>query len=65
MVVMSASRSSIAAFTACSFATPVGVGKNKLDALLKAGLVKAKLINGRRYFVTASLVAYLDTLADA
>ena len=43
----------------------LGVGKNKLDALLKAGLVKAKLINGRRYFVTASLVAFLDTLADA
>lgn len=43
----------------------LGVGKNKLLALLKAGAVKAKLMDGRRYYVTESLIAYRDQLRDA
>jgi predicted site-specific integrase-resolvase len=43
----------------------VGIGRTSLLALLKAGKVKAKLDNGRRYFVTASLVAHIATLQDA
>jgi hypothetical protein len=42
----------------------LGVGKNKLRALLSAGHIKAKLIDGRRYYVTASLIGFRDTLAD-
>jgi hypothetical protein len=43
----------------------IGIGRTRLLALLKAGKVKAKLDNGRRYFVTASLVAHIATLQDA
>jgi hypothetical protein len=43
----------------------LGVGKNKLLALWKSGAIKAKLLDGRRYFVTESLIAYRDQLRDA
>jgi len=43
----------------------IGVGRTRLLALLKTGKIKAKLDNGRRYFLMASLVKYMDTLADA
>jgi hypothetical protein len=43
----------------------LGVGKNKLLALLKAGAIRAKMQDGRRYFVTASLAAYVESLPDA
>ena len=42
----------------------IGIGRTSLLALLKARRVRAKLIDGRRYFLTASLVEYLATLAD-
>ena len=43
----------------------LGIGRTRLRALLKAKQVRAKLIEGRRYFITASLLEYLTTLADA
>ena len=43
----------------------IGIGRTRLLALLKERRVKAKVDKGRRYFVTASLVEYLTTLADA
>ena len=43
----------------------VGIGRTSLLALLKAKRVRAKLIDGRRYFLTASLVAHIATLQDA
>jgi len=43
----------------------IGIGRTRLLALLKAKRVRAKLENGRRYFVTASLLEYVATLADA
>jgi hypothetical protein len=43
----------------------IGIGRTRLLALLKAKRVRAKLIEGRRYFLTASLMEYLATLQDA
>jgi hypothetical protein len=43
----------------------IGIGRTRLLALLKAKRVRAKLENGRHYFLTASLLAYVATLEDA
>lgn len=43
----------------------LGYARSTLRKLLKAGKIKAKVDNGRRYFVAASLVAYVETLPDA
>jgi hypothetical protein len=43
----------------------LGVGRTKLLALARAGKIKAKDIDGRYYFVTASLQKFLDCAPDA
>ncbi|HEY5066327.1 MAG TPA: helix-turn-helix domain-containing protein [Xanthobacteraceae bacterium] len=43
----------------------LGIGRTKLLALAKAGRLKAKRLDGRIYFVVASLQRFLDSLADA
>ena len=40
----------------------LGIGRTKLLALRRAGRVKAREIDGRTYFVRASLVEYLESL---
>jgi len=43
----------------------LGVGRTKLLALAKAGRIKTKRLDGRLYFTTASLRAFLASLPDA
>jgi hypothetical protein len=43
----------------------LGVGRTKLLALARAGRIKAKELDGRYYFLTASLQKFLDALPDA
>ena len=43
----------------------IGFERSTLRKLLKAKKIEAKLKDGRRYFLTASLVRYVATLADA
>jgi hypothetical protein len=51
--------------TAQKAADFIGFERSTLRKLLKAGKIKARLDNGRRYFVTASLVEYIESLPDA
>ena len=43
----------------------LGVGRTKLLALASAGRIKAKEVDGRYYFVAASLQKFSDSLPDA
>jgi hypothetical protein len=43
----------------------LGIGRTKLLALGRAGRIKAKEIDGRYYFITASLQKFLDSSNDA
>jgi hypothetical protein len=43
----------------------IGIGRTKLLALGAAGKIKAKLQDGKRYYVTASLHRYVESLPDA
>jgi hypothetical protein len=43
----------------------LGVGRTKLLALARAGRIKTKELDGRYYFVTASLQRFLDSHPDA
>ena len=43
----------------------LGCARSHLRKLHKAGRIKAKRENGRRRFVTASLLAYAESLPDA
>jgi excisionase family DNA binding protein len=43
----------------------LGYARSTLRKLLKAGKIKAKIEGGRRYFVAASLQAYVESLPDA
>jgi len=51
--------------TAQKAADFIGFERSTLRKLLRAGKIKAKFKDGRRYFVTLSLVEYVATLADA
>jgi hypothetical protein len=43
----------------------IGVGRTKLLALGRAGRIKTKELDGRYYFVTASLDKFAESLPDA
>ena len=43
----------------------LGIGRTKLLALARAGRIKAKRLDGRLYFLTASLQQFLAGLDDA
>jgi Helix-turn-helix domain len=43
----------------------IGFERSTLRKLLKAGKIKAKVRDGRRYFLTHSLLAYVESLPDA
>jgi excisionase family DNA binding protein len=43
----------------------LGIGRTKLLALAAAKRIKAKELDGRYYFLVASLQKFLDSLPDA
>jgi hypothetical protein len=51
--------------TAQKAADLIGFERSTLRALLKAGKIKAKVRDGRRYFFTHTLLAYIASLPDA